>query len=337
MSRTWHALLWLGLGTGGLAALSLALVCTRRPPPATRPERSGLPVKVITFNVQLLPGPGRLFNKRPDPKYRARELGRRLADYDLIALNEVFDPGPRELLLKELQQRLGDRYHHVLPPASERSMFGIDSGLVLVSRLPVLSSHSLRYGNDSSVWKHGPLADGFSAKGALHARLASGPGGTSDESFDVFVTHLESYDRAAREAQYTLLAEFLRRHSNAGRPALLLGDFNTDGRPGFMKDPASPYRRMVAALQRERPGCRWTDLWPLFSPDPGGTSDPDTEDGGERLDYIFVSNPAEGKVLLRPCAVRLNRFSDPRVTTLSDHVAVEADLQYVPGGREPEQ
>jgi endonuclease/exonuclease/phosphatase family metal-dependent hydrolase len=321
------------LGVGLLTLVVLAAVWwyarLHRPSPAQSRH-----LKVITYNVQFLPGLGRLFNKRPDVEYRARTLARLLAvDCDLIALTEVFDEGPRELLLDGLRDRLGDSFHCVTAPPAERSAFGVDSGLVLVSRLPILGHHSLKYGNDSGVWKHGPLADGFAAKGALHARLGRGNGAPPDDFVDVFLTHLESYDPASREAQYALLARFVHEYGALNRPALVVGDFNTDGRPGFMKDPASPYRRMMTTLQGGRPGCGLTDVWPLFWSDPGGTSEPDSVAGGERIDYVFVSNPGDGRAALRPVDIRVNRFLDDKVTSLSDHSAVEADLHWEPQPR----
>jgi endonuclease/exonuclease/phosphatase family metal-dependent hydrolase len=172
------------------------------------------------------------------------------------------------------------------------------------------------------------MADGFAAKGALHALLRR-PGSNSDaDGVDVFLTHLESYDPKVREAQYLMLAEFIRLHSSSVRPALILGDFNTDGRPQLMRDAAAPYHRMVKALHRSRADASLTDIWPDLSSDPGGTNDQQTAEGGERIDYIFVSNPIDGGASLRPIAVRVNRFLDTKVASLSDHSAVEADLQW---------
>jgi endonuclease/exonuclease/phosphatase family metal-dependent hydrolase len=288
-------------------------------------------LRVITFNVQFLPGPGEAFNKRPDAAYRARTLGRRLADYDIIGLNEVFAPAARATLLGQLRERLGDEFHCVTPPDRESSAFGIGSGLAIVSRLPVLASHSLVYGNDSSVWKHGVFADGFAAKGALHARLGRSPDAPGDW-LDVFVTHLESVEADARAAQFLKLAGFIRAHADPRRPALILGDFNTTGDPADLRDPASPYHRLCTALEGGRPGAAVVDLWPRLAGGQGGTDNPDAPDGGQRIDYVFLSNPAGRAPVLHPLSVRVNRFADPRVTSLSDHCAVEADLHW---GRRP--
>ena len=311
------------LGVLTLALLAVLWRRTRSQEPQTARRE---PIKAITFNVQFLPSVGQFFNKRPDAEYRARTLGQALAAYDIIGLNEVFDLRPRQLLVAGLRERLGDDFHCVTAPASERSAFGIDSGLLFISRLPIRSSHSLRFGNDSSVWKHGPAADGFAAKGVLHARI--GRSGETEDFIDAFITHLESYDDAIREAQYSLLTKFIHKHSDPHRPVLVMGDFNTDGRPRFMKDRGSPYHRMMTQLQQGRPGALLCDLWPLHSAKPGGTNAPETADGGKRIDYIFISNPAGGNSCLTSTAVRVNPFRDSKVLSLSDHSAVEVDLEW---------
>jgi endonuclease/exonuclease/phosphatase family metal-dependent hydrolase len=321
------------LFTGAFCVLAVILLLklpwrSEPVPPPLGPSEV-IPLKVITFNVQFLPGIGAFFNKRPDAEYRARTLAHLLAkDYDIIGLNEVFDSSCQDLLLDGLRERLGENFHCVTSPKCERSSFGIGSGLVLVTRLPVLASHSLRYGNDSSVWKYGLWADGFAAKGALHARLSRGRDAAAHDTLDVFVTHLESQDPVVREAQYAKLAEFIRAFSAPNRPALILGDFNTDGRPNCLKDPASQYQRMYETLKHARPSASFIDLWPSLSSEPGGTNDPDIPDGGERIDYIFLSNPADARPRLRPTAVRVNQFLDAKMKSLSDHCAVEVDLLW---------
>jgi endonuclease/exonuclease/phosphatase family metal-dependent hydrolase len=295
--------------------------------PTARPA-AGPRIRVITYNAQFLPGVASAWNKRPEPQYRARTLAERLAGYDIIGLNEMFDLRPRELLLAELARRWGKDFHCVSPPASQASAFSIDSGLVLVSRFPIVARHSLPLGNDSSIWKHGLLADGFAAKGVLHARLRLADSDARRGLVDVFLTHLESQEPAVRDAQSLLLAQFIAAHADPHLPALLLGDFNTSGDPAEIDNPASPYQRMLTALQRSRPSSPWVDLWPRFGRGLGGTSDPEAPAGGNRIDYIFVSNPKDCPPPLRPVAVHVNPMPDRRVRTLSDHAAVEADFDW---------
>jgi endonuclease/exonuclease/phosphatase family metal-dependent hydrolase len=291
-------------------------------------EQNGHRLKVITYNVQLLPGIAELANLRRHADYRAATIGDKLAAFDIIGLNEVFEPAHRETLLRQLRDKLGSDFHCVTPPAKQRSAFRVDSGLVIVSRLPIVASHSIAYGNDSSIWKYGWQADGFAAKGALHARLRRAANAPLEDCLDVFVTHLESQESAVRDVQYHRLAEFIAMHADPRRPVLILGDFNTVGNARETKTESSQYGRMMNALRRSRNGLPLIDLWPELSREDIGTSDPDVAHGGERIDYIFVSNPSAVHVELRPLSIRLNRLADPKVTTLSDHCAVEAELHW---------
>lgn len=281
------------------------------------------PLKVITFNAQFLSGlAGALFNKRADAEYRARTLGRLLAEggYDVIALNEAFDHRARAILTAELKQRLGEQFRSVTPPPSEQSVYGIGSGLMLVSRLPILTSKTCVYGNDSNPLTHWLQGDGYVKKGIIFARLGS-PGNRTQGELDVFVTHLESVDRSIRDTQVARLAGFIRGQGDAERPCLILGDLNLDGRPSLQPDD-SEYGSMMAVLRPVRPNVE--DLWPRFhSTELGGTFE-----DGKRIDYILLSSPPAGSSALRPLAIRINSFLDAKVISLSDHSAVEADFAW---------
>jgi endonuclease/exonuclease/phosphatase family metal-dependent hydrolase len=304
-----------------------------RPGARSEPQRRIRPavtrqLKVASFNVQFLPGPGRIANKRKDAVYRARAIAERLAAYDILGFNETFDKEPRETLLGTLGSHMRPTFHVVLPGERERSVFGWDSGLAIVSRLPIIASHTLKYDNDSSVLSHGLLADGFVKKGAMHARVAWGDLTSPDGILDVFITHIESQDSNIRDAQLPMFADFVRKHSTAEAPVLIMGDFNTDGRPNFIDDATSQYHRMLKALQAARLGSDVIDVWPSLHTKLGGTNGPDVENSGERIDYIFISNPRNKSSQITPLSMRVNRMLDSRVVSLSDHCAVEAEIEW---------
>jgi endonuclease/exonuclease/phosphatase family metal-dependent hydrolase len=294
--------------------------------PALAAERTGNVVKVISFNVQFLPGGASVVNKRKDPEYRARTLGDRLAAYDIIGLNEVFNDKHREILLEELHKNIGDGYNAVVHPKPADNRF--NGGVAIVSRLPFIETHILTYSVGSSPKDYGFLADGFAAKGSVHARIARGKGELEKEYVDVFVTHLDSKDRKVRTIQYGELGKFIGQYSDSRHPVLIMGDMNTGGGPAEMQDPRSLYNTMVSAYQKGRPGAPIMDLWPSLNTGPGGTGNPDKPGGGGRIDYILLSNPSRGGLRLTPVTCRVNGFADPKVVTLSDHAAVEAELKW---------
>lgn len=289
--------------------------------------RDGSTLRVITYNVQFLPGIAAAANERKEPRYRAEVLGRTLSAFDVVGLNEVFDLPMRKVLLSQFEKAWGDAYHVVQCPKPPEGKL-MDGGLAIVSRLPILQSHSMVYSQGSSIAKYGVRADGFAAKGALHARIARHENPGPGEVFDVFVTHLESKDQPIRDVQYRELAEFVREHSDPAIPALLLGDFNTRGNPQYQEDPDSPYHVMLKALASARPAAALVDLWVEIGEGEGGTSEQTIPPSGRRIDYIFMLSPEGDRPALLPKKIRVNPYLDARVVALSDHSAVEADFAW---------
>jgi hypothetical protein len=293
--------------------------------------RGAARLKLITLNCQFLPGLAACANKRggaDQVPYRAQTLGRLLAEggYSMIVLNEVFDRRARRELCDHLQKA----FEVLTPPDAERSPYGIDSGLMLaVSRsLPILAHKTCVYGNDSDPLVYGLKGDGFARKGVLYARVGYSGGKQPGHFLEVFVTHLESHVAQIREQQWRKLAAFVKESVDPKHPVLICGDLNTDGGPAAQRDPKSPYRRMMEAFGKRQSGCALVDVWPRLSKEPGGTNDQTSKDGGRRIDYILLANPRAGLSKLRPLTVRVNRFLDPRVISLSDHSAVEAEMEW---------
>lgn len=288
----------------------------------------GQQIRVISYNIQFLPGIAALANRRGQPAYRAQTIGKQLTEYDIIGLNELFEVKPREQILAEIEQEWGKDFSSLFSPKLRPDRF--TGGLAIISRYPFLETNIHTYTQSSSPEKYGLLADGYATKGILHARVSLNPEKKESSAVDVFVTHLEAREPAIRPSQYAEFAQFLKQHSSPKRPCLLMGDFNTRGGQEEMSDPESAYNQMFAGFRQARPENVLTDLWPAIGQGPGGTSDQSDEDGGRRIDYIFALNPQAGSPQLKPVNVQVNRFLDPKVVALSDHSAVEAILDYLP-------
>lgn len=296
--------------------------------PASSPET----FKIITYNVQFLPGIASFANKRKEPQYRAKSIGEKLAAFDAVGLNEVFERRPRETLLDRLRAAWGKTYAEVLSPQPTDGRF--NGGLTIATRRPLVASHTLTYSQGSSPKKYGVLADGFAAKGALHARIARdaesaerAAAGKPAGCVDIFITHLEARADEIRETQYPELAEFIRQHSSPDCPAIVMGDFNTHGDADDRAKDDAPYHRMKKLFDDARPGAPFVDLWPKLHDSHGGTTNQEDVERGSRIDMIFLSNPASGGGL-EPTAIRVNPYLDEKVGALSDHSAVEADLNW---------
>lgn len=315
-----------------LAFLSAFRSVAAPDPPADR-------IRVVSYNVQFLPGIAALANDRGDPAYRAQRLGEVLAAYDVVCLQEVFEPKARETILAGLRAAWGDQFHAVVhePPGDGRGM----GGLAVASRFPIVASHHW-YFRDMSPFD-GKRPDDFVAKGVLHAKIARSPDAPED-AFDVFATHVVAGKDEHRPAQFAELAWFVRKHGDPSRPALIAGDMNTDGEAPERAKPDSRYNLMIALFGDARPKARLLDVWPeLRGDEVAGTNNwRDKRDGRKkRIDYILLLEEelpdARLGPVLRPESIAVNPFEDPRVRTLADHNAVEADFQWRRPNSPPEK
>lgn len=314
MNRTLHA-----------AAVAWAMLllpefrCEGDEPPET--------LRLLSYNVQFLPGPGKFFNRRGQDDYRAVEIGRRTAEFDVIGFNEVFELGPRRRILDELKTAWGGEFHVYEcpePPADARKY---NAGLAVASRFPIVATHHIPYSQTSTIQQFGVFADEFAQKGALHARVRV-PTNSGPLEIDVFCTHLDSKLASVRKTQIDELADFAAKHSKADNPAVFLGDFNTRGNASYQKDPDSDYNALLERLRLARPTT--LDVWAAIGQGEGGTSDQTSPDGGRRIDYVFFSAPRDAPNRLVPKSVAVRPFLDDRVVALSDHSAVEAVFTIAP-------
>ncbi|MFK8112192.1 MAG: endonuclease/exonuclease/phosphatase family protein, partial [Rubripirellula sp.] len=246
------------------------------------------PVQVATLNAHFLPGiANRVAGKRSSSQYRAAAIAIRLREYDIVCLNEAFDEKLACGLIDEFNADPARQFAFVRSPEPLGWTKMVSGGLILFSRYPVIDSGSITYTNGSRFIATGfRAADGWSAKGALHVRLALQSGSSGD--LDCFVTHLESHSAKIRAEQTSELIEFIRSKHDPRIPLLIMGDFNIVGpqRSGKTSDPvnANPeYMSLLSALQGIDGGIRDVGV------DGSGTSAPMRQGGGKRIDYILAS------------------------------------------------
>jgi len=307
---------------GGMC-LCLLLVSLR-----TQAEDGPGQLKVISYNVQFLPGPAAAMNQRKEPEYRAERIAEEVAKFDIVALQELFDQKWVDAVANGVQAIWGDRFYKLASPMKEGHNY--TGGCLILSKYPFVQSNTMVFEHFSKPEDFGFRADGFAAKGVIHARVALDSGGTS--SVDVFVTHLEARDDSLRPAQYAEMAAFIQRVADPSRPALILGDLNTRGMNEERKDAASQYSMMMTAFNGARPeGGAFVDVWPALMGDAhGGTSEQESTATGKRIDYVLVSNPTASAFQLKPQTIRVDPYADPKTVYLSDHSSVVTEFSVNP-------
>lgn len=291
-------------------------------------ETEATTIRVLTYNVQFLPAPASVKNERSDPEYRAVQIAEKAGRYDIVGLQETFHEVHRGLIIERLQKLWDGRLQTVVSPTPKS--FYTSGGCLIATRLPIVGQSSMVYKNFSQPKDYGLRADGFAAKGVVHARIARTKQ-LSEDFIDVFVTHLEARADHLRPLQYVEMADFIQANSNPTRPAIVMGDMNTRGAKTFRSDPESQYVQLVKHLKSTRPEGELIDVWPYLKGDAlGGTNEQESHEIGKRIDYLFVLNPPKPHAQLKPIAVGVRLFRDPKVFALSDHNAVEAKLEWSP-------
>jgi len=311
-------------------AIFCAMLLATTPLPAADSEhptpKNPNELRVLSYNVQFLPGIAQLFNARGNDEYRPRRLGEVLAEFDIIGLNEVFELKPRGIILAEIKKAWGDQFHVYECPEPGKEVGRFNAGLAIVSRYPILETHHITYSAWSTKKEFGIFADEFAAKGAIHARIRIRDGKVPVD-VDFFTTHMDSKLASARKVQGEELAAFAAKYSSPNNTAILTGDFNTRGNADERKRKTDEYVKLVERLHTFRSSL--SDLWLVAGKGDGGTSEQDPNDGGSRIDYIFFAPPVAGPEQLKPLRINVLHFLDERVKALSDHSAVEGVFQIV--------
>ncbi len=282
-------------------------------------------IKVLSYNVQFLPGIAASQNKRPNPEYRAKRIAEEASKFDIVGLQETFEERHRTAIKDGVKAAWNGTLHSVESPLPQG--FVANGGCLIVTRLPIIASDAVVYKHFSTPKEYGFRADGFAAKGAIWARIARSES-AKDDYIDVFVTHLEARADDMRPFQYKELAEFIRAKSDPKRPMLLLGDLNTRGMVEERAIAESQYSVMMKDFTGAREGGV-VDTWVALMGDKlGGTTEQESAEVGKRIDYILLGNPMPSGLSLKPLTIQVNTYQDPQVTALSDHNAVAAEFEW---------
>ncbi len=283
-------------------------------------------------------------------------------NYDIACLQEVFGARSQRILMDAWLKSIDDAHtytpgwedldasglrpnpisiktdqgsYYVLGPQKSFFGAGINSGLLILSKYPVMESEAFCFSKRSG-------SDIFANKGVLYAKILIGE---KDQYVHVFNTHLQSHDYPkARAHQRQELFEFVTnivgQDKDYIRPVIIAGDFNIRSGPhdlwleSFLKpsDKASlqekdcsyeEYEKLKKSLDNDGEGyfdekIIFEDIWLVFHEDQAGftwvgkdlalkESSPygsignviAVEDGSpQRIDYIFFY-PSSGPFSLK--------------------------------------
>ena len=326
------------------------------PPQPEEADVPQLPVRLITYNVFVRP-PGVAGQRGNDQKdQRLRLLLPRLANYDVVCLQEMFDAfSTRRAALAQAATVFGLRFSTYLP----RNLWMypprvIDGGVSILSRYPIVASDYWHYRHVVRG-----TVDSFVGKGVLYARILLPTREQHNRHrrtfLHVFSTHMQAGDRPGyqpetlhantRLQQAEEMRDFILRciADDEGNGAVAItGDFNINARISRDDGHESQWYRQLMqrlqALSKTDDGAhRSLHLADLLRQSFG--EHPITDDA-KCIDYLLFDARDSGirAAVHGPNAVRIEPFHVPpeemgpdttiRYDGLSDHDAVAGTLWH---------
>lgn len=303
-------------------------------------------VSFLSYNLYCLPWLASFFSPSacPFPSERASSFLDHIQSYDILALQEVWDPRYKKV---ENFVRANKLYSvgSTAPSSLEYlklRLFG--GGLMIISKYPIEAKEEL-------VFDKGVASDGFVTKGVLYAKVKVG-----SSYLHVFNTHLQaSYGYEfdfennpyadIRKRQLEQLTKFINKQTAKDQyPIFLMGDFNVNARraPDDAANSAE-YDHMLRILRSE--SYEVVDVHKEFN---GGVH-PVTyagksvrvgappRVGGQRLDFLFEMrrniSPDNFKYKFTNATVVPFEVSGRMFSQISDHYGASATMEIFTSGK----
>jgi len=271
---------------------------------AADPAGDGVPVRMLTWNIQMLPTVADAFSESLR-KMQYERLPWIIdflagADYDVVCLQEVFDP----IITPRLIEGLKKTYPYIVEPQKEPGVL-LGSGVLFAAKFPIRLAAFACY-------KHADGDDALASKGCTLVE-----GGKEGVKFQMAGTHLQAGHREVQSTQYEEMgARILRPCRHEGVPQFLMGDFNTG------RAETDRYAELLKA----------TDMSDAPVDDPRPYSDDAANSwlpghqNNDLIDHVLFNPCGTGSKVKRLTIQRpRHTMDDGRIIDLSDHYGVIGD------------
>jgi endonuclease/exonuclease/phosphatase family metal-dependent hydrolase len=267
-----------------------------------------VPLKVLTWNIQMLPRWAIKKEQKLRTKWIIEDLLKQ--DVDVIVFEEVFDVGIRGLL----RLALLPKFPFQVGVQNKRWTWKQGNGVWVVSRVPLKPLKHI-------FFKDSYGTDGLANKGAVLVE-----GTKRGKKFQIAATHLQSTnDAAAQTVRNSQLAqirqELLDPFMKENVPQLLIGDLNTP------KEATVDYKKMLETVGMQ--DCPITDERPYTWDRANSWNTEYDDEKSSQLDYMLLNaqrslTKIRRLLVYRPFLLLKNKKMD-----LADHYGVigEIDLQ----------
>ncbi|MEM7105006.1 MAG: endonuclease/exonuclease/phosphatase family protein [Bacteroidota bacterium] len=298
-----------GILVGLFCGLLLFISLTGNAKPAnepTSPETDTSLLKVLSWNIYMLPAPFLITGKRK----RAKALGNVLdnSDYDVLLFQEAFHHGARRRMIKRLKTEFPFRHG---PALKKGFSFKINSGLWVFSKQELKELGVIKFKD-----KHG-LDNRMSRKGALLLE-----GSKNGNKYQVLVTHLNSGGPfEIRQGQLDQIkSELLEPYAEEGVAQILCGDFN------ISKFNEANYSAMLSTLNAED-GELAEEGMSTFTYDGVNNRLSRSSTNQGIIDFIFLKTNNSGATIVKRLVPEIVFDWSKKTNFLSDHHPVEAVIR----------
>ena len=181
------------------------------------PQINNNELKVLSWNIKMLPAPYGWFLKRQERAENIIQLLKNMEPYDVIFFQEAFSGNIR----KKIYEGLKYIYPFQVEPDDQISFYKTNSGLWTISQLPIKLKKQITF----SKFKE---TDWMASKGAKLFSLIKGK-----MQFNLINTHMQSdYDKEyslIRKYQYLEIHDkLIFPNDDLETPLILIGDLNID-------------------------------------------------------------------------------------------------------------
>lgn len=274
---------------------------------ATVPKTTN--VKIVSWNIQMLPNSLALFSAALRKKQRIREPWIvehcNKNNYDVIVFQEVFDLDIKRKLKKDLKRS----FPYQVDTRTTKGRL-TSNGIFIVSRLP------MKYINHV-IYQKGAHEDGWAAKGCTLVELDK-----SGVRFRIAGTHLQSGDSDEaikhRDLQYQDIRTLLDSNFVDSIPVFVMGDMNTQ------KSNTEKYNSMLEVIRVQD--------FPLDEDEPYTVDNKNSwnkNSKAEQIDYVFLQKQHTSTKIFRQKVLRPKHEFKGKQIDLADHYGVVTEAEVV--------
>ena len=262
-------------------------------------------LRILSYNIQMLPR--WIAHLGHGPVKRAKLIPQKLIDdnIDVIVFQEAFDKKCMRIISKQLKPY----YPYIVGPGNDRKCgIKLNSGVMMFSKIPLKFVDEVDFTECESE-------DCWARKGALLAEAE-----WNGQTLQILGTHKEAGgSNTLKTGQYLEILGMIRKHTKAGVPQLLCGDFN-------IRKGSDIYTAMVATFEMED-GDITGEL--QYSSD-HLLNDMSTYRPDDRkiIDFIFYRSNGKKPTFIQREIRRYMQRWDKKHEDLSDHMSVLMTLSF---------